>query len=228
MNFRLIPNSDNSKLKGMATSISSSDTCPNSCPLKESKSCYAMLGPLLWHWKKTDSGQFGTDNWDSFCESVKNLPDNTVFRLNSAGDLVPNSKGEISHKKVNKLINALKSKDCSWTYTHYSMDSKKNREIVKKANSEGFTINLSADNLDEADELKALNIAPVVVIAAIDSPKSFYTPKGNKVVVCPETYRKDIVCKNCKLCARQRSTIVAFPAHGVKKKTAEKIALNLS
>ena len=38
------------------------------------------------------------------------------------------------------------------------------KRIIKEANQNGFTVDLSANNLAHADKLKALNIAPVVVV----------------------------------------------------------------
>ena len=113
-----------------------------------------------------------------------------------------------------------------WTYTHKPV-SASNAEAVSHANANGFTINLSADTLAEADQLAALNIGPVVVV--LDAPEGekadTFTPAGRRVVTCPATYRDDIRCSDCILCARpRRKTIVGFPAHGTYRKAAAAVA----
>jgi len=114
-----------------------------------------------------------------------------------------------------------------FTYTHYDViNNKTNRDLVSQANKDGFTINLSANNIDHADKLKALNVGPVAVVlpSSVQGNQKLTTPNGNKIVVCPATYRDDVSCKSCGLCAMQRDAIVGFPAHGVQVKRADKIA----
>ena len=64
-----------------------------------------------------------------------------------------------------------------------------------------------------------LGIGPVVVTIPEGLPKTFKTAKGNKVVTCPATYHDDVSCATCKLCAvATRTSVVAFPFHGTKKR----------
>ena len=102
-----------------------------------------------------------------------------------------------------------------------------NREQIRSANENGFTINLSGNTLEHADKLAALNIGPVVCLLPqdISGNQTVTTPRGRKVVVCPATYRDDTTCKSCGLCQiRDRKVIVGFPAHGASKKAASQIA----
>ena len=96
----------------------------------------------------------------------------------------------------------------------------KNDGKIKYANDNGFTVNLSADSLDHADELKALGIGPVVVIVPADQAynHTITTKAGNKVNICPATYQDNVTCKTCQLCQHAgRSNMVGFPAHGTGK-----------
>jgi hypothetical protein len=96
---------------------------------------------------------------------------------------------------------------------------------IAAANADGFTINLSANNLAHADELAALDIGPVAVVlpAGFDG-RHTQTPAGRRVAQCPATYR-DTTCADCGLCAkRDRKVIVGFPAHGVHKRKADAVA----
>jgi hypothetical protein len=99
-----------------------------------------------------------------------------------------------------------------------------NAEAVRAANANGFTINLSANNLQHADELAALGVGPVVTVLPTDQASNTVTPNGRKVVVCPATQRDNVSCATCGLCARQRDAIVGFPAHGTSKRKVDAIA----
>ena len=93
-----------------------------------------------------------------------------------------------------------------------------NRSAVAVSNDLGFTINLSADTVEQADQLADLNIGPVVVVMLEDCNRIETTPKGRTIVQCPATYNDTVNCKRCGICAhRDRKSIIGFPAHGTKK-----------
>ena len=129
-----------------------------------------------------------------------------------------------------------------FTYTHKNPFVKRNASAIRKANRDGFTINLSGNNLEHADTLANLGIAPIVSVlpklyertshkGEYTEPLTDYrkrvrgltTPQGKAVAICPATYM-DTNCKACQLCQRQRDVIVGFPAHGVAHKKASAIA----
>jgi hypothetical protein len=105
---------------------------------------------------------------------------------------------------------------------------KANRAAIATANALGFTVNLSANNLEHADKLADLGIGPVVTVLPHDfNARKTTTPKGRTVIQCPATYREDVACDNCQLCQRQvNRAIVGFPAHGIGKKRATLAAAN--
>ena len=217
--------SRNKKVGGIPVSTSSAATCPDACPLK-SKGCYAASGPMSLHWHKVTEGKAG-DSWDTFTAQIAALPVGQPWRHNQAGDL-PGDGDAIDAAKLSALVNANRGKQ-GWTYTHKPMDAKRiaiARQIAD-ANANGFVVNLSADTLAEADELAALNVGPVVVVLdARDGTRAdTVTPAGRRVVTCPATYRADVTCASCLLCARaKRTTIVGFPAHGTYRKAAAAVA----
>jgi len=157
-----------------------------------------------------------------FCAAIEELPEGTLWRHNQAGDL-PGTDGNIDRRALADIVIANLNKR-GFTYTHKPMN-KSNAQAVKCANKLGFTVNLSADTVAQADEYAAMGIAPVVLTVPEDTRANFTTPAGNKVVICPaET--KGVTCADCKLCAWSgRKAIIAFPAHGSKKKavTADKV-----
>jgi hypothetical protein len=95
-----------------------------------------------------------------------------------------------------------------------------NRDVLRSAREAGFPVNLSSDSLSEADAKADLNIGPVVVAIPEHGPYPTRTPAGRSVVVCPAVrFPGKITCESCQLCAiGTRKSIVAFPAHGVKKR----------
>jgi hypothetical protein len=222
MNYQLVKKSHNSKTGEIPVSTSAAETCPSACPFK-ANGCYAEAGFYTnLNWKKVTTGERGKD-WQSFLEDVRSIADGQLWRHNVAGDL-PGKDNAINGKALGELAAANTGKR-GFTYTHKPMDTATNRDAVKLANENGFTVNLSANTLAHADELKDLGIAPVVVVVAHDAPAKLATPKGNTVVVCPAQQHEDVTCKSCGLCAiKDRKVIIGFQAHGKALKRAEAIA----
>ena len=205
--------SRNVKTGPIPVSITSANSCPDSCPFSGG-GCYAKSGPLAIHWSKVSNGERGL-SWSAFCESIKALPNGQFWRHNAAGDL-PGQGETIDAKALGELVLANQGKR-GFTYTHKTND-KANFECIRAANDWGFAVNLSANNLDHADELAELGVGPVVTVLPIDGPTKQTTPNGRTVITCPATYRDGVSCDTCKLCAViDRQTIVGFPAHGNAK-----------
>ncbi|CAB4163237.1 hypothetical protein UFOVP806_4 [uncultured Caudovirales phage] len=161
--------------------------------------------------------------WRAFIASVSSLPMGYKFRHNQAGDL-PGSNNKVSAPMLRQLSGAIKSRALkAWTYTHKPL-TRANLAAIREANESGFAVNLSADNLAEADR-KAATGLPTVVILPRSAPATVYTPAGRKVVTCPAQTRAGTTCATCMLCAKvNRSVIIGFRAHGTGAKAAEIIA----
>jgi len=227
--FHLTMKSGNVKTGPIPVSTSSNSTCPDACPLK-AKGCYASAGgPLALHWRKVSEEGRG-DDWQTFVARITALPFGQLFRHNQAGDL-PGENNAIDTDMLAQLVDASEGKR-GWTYTHKPVsgdgnEATCNRAAVRQANARGFTVNLSADNLIEADELKNADCGPVVVVLPVGSPLAMTTPNENKVVGCPaQRPGSAATCATCALCQRQRSVIVGFLAHGTQAKAASAIAAN--
>jgi hypothetical protein len=212
--------SSNSKIGPMPVTITSENSCPNSCPLK-GKGCYANVGPLALNWRKTKLTSA------ELFKQIRSLPKGYMFRHNQAGDLPGYEAGDekIDSKFLAGLTAANKGKS-GYTYTHKSPLIPKNAAAIKAANAGGFVVNLSADNEAEADKFVALGIAPVVVVLPMDKTANFKTAAGNQVIICPATKpNSQMNCLSCGVCARAgRKAIIGFPAHGTQKKSASAIA----
>ena len=223
-NIHITPISKNAKTGPITVTTSCATTCPNACPFNNANEggCYAAGGPLAMHWRKVTSGERGGDI-NALCEHVAKLPENAVWRHNQAGDL--RGDGEtIDAQALSKLAMANTGRR-GFTYTHYDvLENATNAQAVELANFQGFTVNLSANDLQHADKLAGLNIAPVCVVLPAEQTTNCATPEGRTVVICPATQRDDITCSSCKMCQVQRRAIVGFPAHGASKRKASAVA----
>ena len=229
MLYHLTVKSNNTKTGAIPVTTSGKETCPPNCPLRKS-GCYANSGALQFHWGKVNRGERG-DNFPTFIAKLESLPTNSFVRLNQAGDL-PGKGNRINGKKLDALIKANKGKRF-FTYTHKlvlgnSYVAKQNRKHIARANKNGLTINLSGNNTKNADSLKKLNIAPVVTILPLGSANASFTPKNNKVIVCPAQQIKGMTCEKCKLCQKQRGVIVGFIAHSTAKNIVSNIAMGIT
>lgn len=226
MQVHLTLKSANVKTGPIPVSTTEKKSCPPGCPHKTS--CYAKSGPLALHWNKVSTKQRG-GAWNEFLNQVKAFDQGQLWRHNQAGDL-PGAGNKIDKNKLGSLVKANSSSQAAgFTYTHKPVLGRdpialENKALVKAANKSGFTINLSADNLSQADKLVKLNIGPVVTLLPEDYQDKSVTPGGNTVIVCPAQTRDNISCSTCKLCANVgRAVIIGFKAHGSAKKAASKI-----
>jgi len=225
MRVAFVRTSKNRKTGPIPISMSPKVTCPPSCSLR-GNGCYADYGPLGWQWNRLSSSETGI-SWKSFLDTVRRLPKHQLWRHNVAGDL-PGHGDKINVRMLTELIRANKGRR-GFTYTHKHLSSE-NLQAIRAANRSGFTINLSANTVEEADALARKKAGPVVAILRADAAYHHVerTPEGRKVIICPESYQDDIQCISCGLCADPKLTaIVAFPAHGPAFRRAECVALGM-
>mgnify|MGYP001577390703 FL=1 len=219
MKVLFVQQSGNQKLGGIPMSITEKKSCPTSCPLK-GDGCYAELGRVNLHWTKVSKSRKKKYSWNNFLKGVRGLWKGQLWRLNVAGDL-PGVGNNIDKRKLLGLINANKGKR-GFGFTHKpvlgsSKQAQKNRDLIKLANEKGLIINLSANDLRNADDLYNLGVASVVCVVASDHPKHSLSPGGRKGLVCPQQ-TIGLTCDKCMLCANpKRKSIILFRAHGVSK-----------
>src|SRR6266478_7736912 len=204
-------------------------TCPQNCAFKKHGTgplaglCYAEHGALGgFVWTLLDRSQAGRSilngtrvyGFDELLYIIRSLPAGTLWRHNVAGDLTSNDQRTIDAIALRLLTEANRGRR-GFTFTHFDvLTNPINRDAIRDANANGFRINLSGNSFEHADELAALNIAPVTVILPTGSKGNTKTPQGRTVVVCPTNTRAGVTCATCQLCSRMRSTIVGFPASG--------------
>jgi len=196
-------------------------SCPRSCALYNN-GCYAENHHGGRHWLAMPVAATSI-NIIELCERIKRLPKGQLWRHNTAGDL-PGVNEELDATQLDMIVAANRGKR-GFTYTH-KYNHADNIELIEAANKDGFTINLSANNAEEADALSDLTSCPVVVVLPTKATAKHYkTPEGRDIVTCPAAIHENITCATCGICAdAKRSFIVGFPAHGTRKKRANEIA----
>jgi len=229
MFHHLTAKSRNVKTGKIPVSTSDRATCPDSCKLKDA--CYASTGPLCIHWKKVSDGKNNATDWKGFVEKIVAIPQGQIWRHNQAGDLVGKNE-TICAYSLDDLTEANKGKQ-GFTYTHYPIDKEQyegneptkaneisefNKLCVQRANEQGFTVNVSADNLEMAEKLFKHGL-PVCSVVSEDVPIKGKTENGTPYIVCPAQVFDGKTCENCKLCQKsKRKQIIAFQVHGSRKK----------
>lgn len=224
MRFYFTAMTRNKKLGPMPVVTASRNTCSLKCSLYDA-GCYALTGPLWILWQSL--GTIGID-FKALLRQIRLLRRGTVWRYGQAGDLPPNRNDKLELAKAN----AGRPVIC------FSHD--RDFDTLREMSQLGFNVNLSADSLEEADELAATGLPTVVVIESrykrlkterlseyrqrLGGSLKLRTPSGRPVAICPETYVPRLTCLDCQLCTkpRTRDAIIAFPAHGTQKGVVDK------
>jgi len=203
--------SNNRKTGPIPVSMTDRASCPTSCALHEN-GCYAEQHWTRVHWDNVAKTGM---SWKMFCEEIALLPPGTLWRHNEAGDL-PGKGDELDFQALAALVLANRGRR-GFSFTHKNSLASDWRAI-DSANRNGFTINLSADSLVEADYLASLRVGPVAVTVEHDAPLRLKTPAGRRVVICPAQTEAHLTCLTCQLCAMpKRKAIVGFRAHGTHR-----------
>jgi hypothetical protein len=215
MRVHLTLKSSNEKTGPIPVSTTERDSCPDDCAMRAE--CYADAGPLALHWSAVSAGTRGAD-WPTFTQAVASLPDEQLWRHNQAGDL-PRKGKSVDPVKLGQLVAANRGRR-GFTYSHHRDAA--SLQWIRHANQWGFTVNLSANDLADADTLAATGAGPVVVVLPSHQLTATTTPQGRPVVVCPAARLDYMTCATCQLCQkRDRHSIVGFPAHGNRKRVID-------
>ena len=216
MKYQAVKQSSNRKTGPIPVTYSQRETCPPSCP-HYLDDCYAEGFHTRMTWDKIPARGVELAALLRFIES---MPAGQIWRHNVAGDL--NGHGEeLDAAELGQIVAANTGRK-GFTYTH-----KKSPDAIKwarHATEWGFTINLSADDAGEADELAAHGL-PVVCIVPADTPKHTTTPAGRPILVCPAQTVDYMTCALCGLCPKaDRRQIIGFRAHGTKARETDRKA----
>jgi len=182
--------------------------------------CYGENHGLNFHWRLVTEGSRGVTA-SEFFRLIAALPSGQFWRANQAGDL-PHTRGRISRRFLRGLIGANRGKR-GYTYSHHELALGENLALIRQANRQGFTVNVSTETEAAADRAVAAGLPAVVAVPSTEARTAWRTPAGHSVVVCPEQREGSTVdCATCQLCyKRPAGLIVAFLAHGTSKAKAD-------
>jgi len=215
MNYLLTRISGNGVTGPIPVTITGCQSCPDACPLKN-RACYARQFPLALHWSRVSNGYSGY-SIDTLCIHIRSLPRGALWKHNQAGDL-PGVGNRLNIRELNAIVRANRGRR-GFTYTHKPLYRENERRAVSRANESGFTINLSANSIIDADRLSSMGIAPVVCLLPEHIKQAIRTPSGRIVIVCPAKRGINTDCSRCGLCQiANRKFIIGFPMHGIYKK----------
>jgi hypothetical protein len=186
------------------------------------EACYAMTGPLALHWDKVSNGDRGK-GWRDHLADLAALPLFSPLRLNQSGDL-PHSAGKISRRYLVALLDVIKRRKLqAWTYTHHDLTKGENAELLRRAFRSGLTINVSTETMSAADAAIAAGLPATITVPSTETRTTWRTLDRNLVMVCP-AQRRETTCDKCMLChKRGKRVIIAFTAHGTRKKKADRL-----
>lgn len=219
LRFHLSRVSTNSKTGPIPVSTSSATTCPASCPFNQGGGCYAANYPMRHHWDAVTRGDRG-EPLQRFLANIAALPVGQLWRHNQAGDL-PHTAGKISRRFMRAII-AANSGRKGYTYTHHSLTIGENLPLLRQANRQGFTVNVSTESEAAADSAIASGLPAVLTVPSDETRTTWQTAAGNRILVCPAQRSDTKTCADCQLChKRGRRVVIAFLAHGTAKRRAE-------
>jgi hypothetical protein len=224
MKFHFVKKSGNKKTGFMPVTYNSRLSCPDSCIFKNN-GCYADNFRTADNWDKVTSGERG-GTFKELLNNIKALKPGTIWRACVAGDIPSNNKGEISRTYIKGITEANQGLK-GYTYTHNRLDIGENISLLKTANKQGFTVNISTETEAAADNAILNNLPAVIVVKSTEARRSWFTKNKNKILVCP-AQTNGANCIDCQLCqSRPKNLIIAFLAHGNMAKLINKILDNL-
>lgn len=207
--------SSNAKTGPLPVVMAPKATCPSTCKMLDN-GCYAQSGPSAIHWGKLATNPRGLDLTD-LCGRLRGLPRGQLWRYGTAGDLPPD------HASVRQLAAATAARPVI-AYTHRRGEDwyQLLRDVAGQMH-----VNLSADDVHEADVLAETGLSVVVVLRSDQTEGPYYTPAGRKIAVCPASAGRT-TCARCKVCAKPRpgGVIIGFPSHGARRNVVNRRLLS--
>lgn len=223
--FRFVAVSGNKKTGPIPVTSTAAQSCPVACPMRTDSAggCYAASGNSAIHWRALSQGRAATAlDVDGLYSAVSSIPKGKLWRHNESGDLLSDEYGFINAGFIWGLVHANKGRR-GFTYTHHAQNFH-NLTLIQQANREGFTINISTNNIKHAIETreKAPDVPIVTIVSeeqwggkrVINMPES-----GVYIARCPAEYNEGVTCKTCGICqVSSRKAIVGFTPHGTGKR----------
>src|SRR5262249_14831154 len=175
-------------------------TCPLNCTFRKGDRgehaglCYAehgALGGFVWSLlDRTPAGKemmnsIRVHSFEELLYAIRSLDPGELWRHNIAGDLPTNNRSTIDCTALRLIVEANKGRR-GFTFTHYDvLTNLANRQAIAEANKGGFTINLSGNSLEHADQLLAGSAARVsLVVVRVRVARRWRVQQSRRVRAC--------------------------------------------
>ena len=237
----LIPESSNPKTGNIIQSYSHRSTCPNRCPLKNN-GCYADSYHVSRQWDRcndeedkryiADGHDLTLDLMSAVALHAKRGEESILFRHNVAGDIALPNSDKIDEERLNTIVESYNKvssilnnvKLMGYTYTHCNL-SIGNIKKVKDAQTKGFIVNFSCETIEEVKDVKIADCNAVMTSVNPNETIKAVKTEGLKALQCPAQTTDGMNCKKCKLCARDRDSVIIFAVHGNGSNKAKKVIM---
>jgi len=207
--YKLVNLSLNAKTGPMPAVYGNRESCPTTCGLYNK--CYGKKGRTALHWANEQASSFS-----DLIEWISTLP-LRLWRYGVVGDLPSNDGINLDREKVLDMARANNGRPVL-AYTHFPVNPH-NLRVIREANALGFSLNLSADSIDDIKSaVKAL--VPVVTYTSHNDERASWKQDGIQFTTCPnQSSDKSPQCLDCKLCSKiSRDSVVVFRGHGSAQK----------
>jgi hypothetical protein len=204
---RTITKSINIKTGPCSVTYRPQSTCPSACQLMNS-GCYAETGPAGGAFKKVQNERLPVSQELAMLHFA--APRGGMVRLNVSGDYLDNDEVDWQYVHATNRLAHVRNDLTIFSYTHAW------RQLWPGMFD--YPVNASVDSVDEAKQ--AIRAGWQVALVDIDNSLTRMMIEGHMVIPCP--YPK-VQCVSCKLCAKQRKSIISFPAHGSRKRTVSRV-----
>lgn len=190
------------------------DSC-SGCNLR-GNGCYAWSGSVAIGASSTRKAfKKGQDKTLAYAMEHKHKKAK-MLRVSAIGDI-----GRCSSSQAKEIIDTAQKHGLNLVgYTHHWREAKVSTKWKGK-------LMASCERLQDADEAVSKGWRATCLVPSTQS-KSFLSPNGNKVVICPaqtaEAAGKTLTCNDCRLCDASRllAPIIGFQVHGSQLEKANK------
>lgn len=202
--------SSNKKTGPIPVTYRTLDTCPTECAFHPSKKggCYAtgrLFGLAEKHGKADSDAEI-------LAELVRFTPPRSAIRFNVTGDVVLDDDVDFDHIEwLNDFARQRPdAKPILYSHAWRRLDP----------GWFDFPVNASCETVEDVRKARALGWQTVITVPYDDDPLLGTPIDDSMVVRCPAEYRTGVDCATCQLCAKDRSSTVAFTTHGASARRA--------
>lgn len=157
-----------------------------------------------------------------------------IYRGSSAGDMAISGTNDLNTDYLNALAWSLKQaqdftnevygsaydvKYHAYSYTHCKQSLIADKAIRDAHDKYGFTLNYSANTLDEVESARRANMPVVYSTVDYEKDAAELAKRGIKAVKC-SNQTNGTSCAKCLKCAKfDRDSVILFQLHGTRAKT---------